>query len=267
MELNNHQTKRISTLHIWILHIDNEETIPETDFVLAKTFLSEDEIQRANRYIRKEDRNRFVLAHAFCRQMLSAFGEVSPKQWCFEKEGKGRPYIKRLLNSHGIDFNLSHTKNAIACMLSKTHRVGVDIEASSRIVNLNLLVEKQFSTIEQTQFKGLSEQEKQALFFKIWTLKEAYIKNTGKGLSENLQNFGFDLRGKQPICFLDASAEIGNKKEALNNYRFGIEEVNGTHQLAWSIKHADTSFGRQDIMDKPQISEYRLRDLREILNC
>jgi 4'-phosphopantetheinyl transferase len=36
------------------------------------------------------------------------------------------------------------------------------------------------------------------LFFKLWTLKESYIKATGKGLSRPLNTFSFDLTSGVP---------------------------------------------------------------------
>jgi len=255
-------------LYIWILTINNEKQVPDSLLHASKLLLSNSEIRRAERFVRDEDHNRFVLPHAFCRLMLSHFGSETAKQWCFEKEAFGRPYIQPSMNSDGIDFNLSHTSNAIACMLSKAHRVGVDLEACDRIVNMRMFIEKQFSTLEQSQFAGLTEQEQQVLFFKIWTLKEAYIKNTGKGLSEGLQHFGFDLRQQTPFCFLEHSKQdTVNKNERLLGYLFGTNYLNSRHQLSWSIQCDDMNDDTQNQSEQPLISEYGLMDLAALLGC
>lgn len=262
-------------MHIWTLVLDNETEIPAHILDAARDLLSSTEIDRAKRFIRVGDKNRFVLAHTFCRLMLSHFGSQLPQHWQFDKEERGRPLVSEFMNKENIDFNITHTTKGIACALAFDRRVGIDMEYKQRNVNLDMLVEKQFSTLEQSQFISLTEPQRLDLFFKIWTLKESYIKVTGRGLSEPLQGFGFDLEFSQPLLYLESINEKLVSRTCLDKYRFGLADVGENHQLAWSIdcsnnrtkeKKGSDSLNTEPELE-PIICHYRLDDLRGLLNA
>lgn len=87
----------------------------------------------------------------------------------------GKPYLKELENLY---FNLSHTKNIIACVISNVE-VGVDVEHVREIK-------------ENTINRVFTEREKALIGFNIegyiqlWTTKEACAKVQGKGLADIL---------------------------------------------------------------------------------
>lgn len=96
---------------------------------------------------------------------------------------KGKPFFK---NSQ-IKFNISHSDNLVALAISEKD-VGIDVEFI-KPVNQKLF-DKVFSLKEKQDFL-LSEKEN---FFKLWTLKESYIKLLGKGLSMGLKSFQIDKK-------------------------------------------------------------------------
>lgn len=215
-------------MYIWTLALTSEEALPRGLISDCRVLLSVDERARADRFMFGRDRNRYVVAHALCRLMLSKFGDEDPADWVFTKEEKGRPFIDPAMNSAGLDFNISHTQAMVGCALSKTGRIGFDLEPKERQANLEALAEKQFSTLEQRQFNSATQSMKAHKFFEFWTLKEAYIKLTGNGLSEGLANFSFDLSGVRPECYL------GQKH--LADHEFGLFDVGGKHQGAWAYR-------------------------------
>ena len=73
------------------------------------------------------------------------------------------------------DFNLSHSGSLVACALTKTGRVGVDIEVI-RPVQAAALLRRILSPREDTP-----AQTDDQTFFRLWTQKEAVIKAEGNG--------------------------------------------------------------------------------------
>ena len=53
---------------------------------------------------------------------------------------------------------------------------------------------------EKEQFYKLKEEERTAFFFKIWTLKESYVKAGGWGITIPLTEFSFELRPDGITC-------------------------------------------------------------------
>lgn len=221
----------MSKMHIWLMSLPDEEGIESGLIQKARSLLSEDELERTDRFIFKKDRNRFVMAHALCRAMLSEYSDTHPTKWRFLKEETGRPYPDPEINNKRIDFNLSHTKGLVGCALAFGRRVGLDLEPKLREVELDALAEKQFSAMEYEQLRSLTATEKQQLFFQIWTLKEAYIKVTGKGLTESLSSFGFELGHGQPKCVIQGKPQ--------SSFDFGLFEASADHQGAWAQEKAN----------------------------
>lgn len=84
-----------------------------------------------------------------------------------------RPYFDDL-----IDFNISHSGEYIVCAISKTNRVGIDVEEIKDIPILDF--ESQFSTHELE--KILEDKNSLHAFYTLWTQKEAFLKALGTGL-------------------------------------------------------------------------------------
>jgi 4'-phosphopantetheinyl transferase len=69
--------------------------------------------------------------------------------------------------------------------------VGIDAEDGARQVGLDL-IRRYFSHEEHQMLERLEPLERQRSFLELWTLKEAYLKARGLGVSERgLSNVGF----------------------------------------------------------------------------
>jgi 4'-phosphopantetheinyl transferase len=110
----------------------------------------------------------------------------------FEYSEYDRP---RLISNNDIDFNISHTKKAVVCIVSNDRRVGVDIE---EIIDLDVTdFKNQWTEEEWHNIVGSSDSLHQ--FFTYWTRKEAVVKSDGRGLSISLKEI--DVR--HPIVKVD----------------------------------------------------------------
>ncbi|GKU25883.1 4'-phosphopantetheinyl transferase family protein [Clostridium folliculivorans] len=98
----------------------------------------------------------------------------------------GKPSLK---NHPNIHFNISHSFNCIACVISDTYAVGIDVE---KIRIFNPYAAKKVCTTEEIK-KIYSSSNPDRVFFKFWTLKESYIKAIGKGLSHPMKDINFEI--------------------------------------------------------------------------
>ncbi len=92
-----------------------------------------------------------------------------------ERTENGKPYLK---NNSDIFFNISHSNNAVAVAVSDIE-IGIDIE---KLRKPNLKVAERFFTDNENRYIN-NFQNKDIAFFEIWTKKEAYFKQLGKGIS------------------------------------------------------------------------------------
>src|SRR5581483_963906 len=105
----------------------------------------------------------------------------------------GKPVLPPADGHGGIHFNLTHSHGAIACAVSPTREVGIDLEDEQRNLAYLELAERYFAGPEADHLRGLQGPERRSALFSIWTLKEAFVKAIGQGLTYPLDTFAFDL--------------------------------------------------------------------------
>ncbi len=145
------------------------------------SLLSNDEVQRANRFRREEDRQRYILVHALKRYCLSHLLNIDAAQLVFSSGDKGKPFCK---NINAPFFNISHSGDWVLLGVSSQGDVGVDVEVSGRKVSDAVanyaLTKKQLIDVNQSNTPHHQ-------FMIYWTQKEAISKALGLGLSIDFQ--------------------------------------------------------------------------------
>ncbi|WP_413693372.1 4'-phosphopantetheinyl transferase family protein [Psychromonas sp. KJ10-2] len=72
-------------------------------------------------------------------------------------------------------------------------QIGCDIESPERRVSIEPITRRYFSEQEHSMLMAKQGESQKQAFFKIWTLKEAFVKATGIGISLGLDSFYFIL--------------------------------------------------------------------------
>lgn len=172
----------------------------ELDACLA--VLSAGERDRAARFAFAADRRLYLTAHAAVRHALSAVRpEVAPRDWAFGRERGGRPYA---VGAGRWDFNLSHTRGRVACLVAPGLRCGVDVEAvSARVAALGSAV---FAPAELARLQGPGSATEATV---LWTLKEAYAKARGLGLRLPFARCEFAVRGVSARLVAGPDGHVG----------------------------------------------------------
>ena len=195
---------------------------PEKVDITQQNCLDDKERMRAKTFKFSKDRRLHVASHLFLRQLLSQYAPLSPALWRFKTNAYGKPFIA---NSQYVElsFNLSHTQGFIACVIAYQRAVGIDIERCKPLHDVNGLCDTAFSPLEARDVQSLknhSEQEQR--FFTYWTLKEAYIKARGMGLSIPLQQFSF-IETKVGKWELHCDPNLMSSGQ---NWRFSSHKIN-----------------------------------------
>jgi len=99
----------------------------------------------------------------------------------------GKPYLPAFPKIH---FNISHCDGLAACAFD-SDPVGIDVEMPGYFPEI--LIKKALAPEEKLflQSAGSTEELRQEWFFRFWTLKEAYVKQTGTGVDVPLTDFSF----------------------------------------------------------------------------
>jgi len=214
-------------LHLWFAAPDE---ITDVDLLQRyRAVLSPAERTRADRFRKVRDQKLYLVAHAMLRTVLSRYAEVPPTDWTFDEGPYGRPEISNPI-AHNLRFNLSHTHGLCLCGVVLDLDLGVDVETVERDPDVLLVAERFFSTAEFSTIPALPPEQQKERFFTFWTLKEAYIKARGAGLSLPLDQFSFTLAPEISINF------DPRMQQHARDWSFGIFHPTLSHRAAFALK-------------------------------
>jgi 4'-phosphopantetheinyl transferase len=176
-----------SDIHLWRLDLDSP---PATSIEQARSLLTDAEIQRADRFVRPEHQARFALVRGTLRQVLGHYTGTKPSTIVLSENEFGKPSLKEFPS---IQFNVSHTDPVALIGVNLDYDIGVDVESTRPREAWQKIVKRYFTEDEIKQLFALDEAEGMTGFYRLWTLKEAYMKARGHGLSWGLDKFS--MRG------------------------------------------------------------------------
>ncbi|MGP9819335.1 4'-phosphopantetheinyl transferase family protein [Salinarimonas sp. NSM] len=187
---------------LWISRIDAVRATP--GLVEAyRDLMTDEERARERRFHFEADRLRYATARALVRTTLSRYGARTPQAWRFVPDRFGKPHLDAdgAAAVPGLTFNLSHSGDLVVLAAAVGRAVGVDVERIRDRGDLPGLAAHAFAPEEAQSLAGLDAAPRAYRFFEHWTLKEAYIKARGLGLSLSLASFWFDLGTPGAIRF------------------------------------------------------------------
>ncbi|WP_241264432.1 4'-phosphopantetheinyl transferase family protein [Marinobacter daepoensis] len=171
---------------IWLCH-QISRTPPK-----APDWMTEDESRTFDR-LEGTRRQEYVTSRWLIRQALARVSGEAPNA-C--RPIPGRPTASA--NPSGWALSLSHSQGLAACATGNS-ALGIDLEPSQRTPDWVRVTKRWFTPVEQS---WLLPADDPFSFLKTWTLKEAWLKATGRGIAGNLQTLevrkGFKLYGDQP---------------------------------------------------------------------
>lgn len=183
---------RTDHVDLWLSFTDK---ITDPDLLAQyRQILTEAEKQQERRFHFSKDRHRYLITRALARTVLSQYARIPPEQLKFALNGYGKPELSNSpWHAQTVSFNISHTDGLVALAITRGKAIGVDAENMvSRAAPLEI-ANHFFSASEAAELDSLALPERQDRFFQYWTLKEAYIKARGMGLSIPLNQFSFHL--------------------------------------------------------------------------
>jgi len=161
--------------------------------------MSNAELVRYRQFHFEYDRQLFVATRVLLRCVLSRFGTAAPREWRFARNAYGRSAIASPSAVQGLHFNLSHTRDLVVCAVSACKTIGVDAEWVAPVRPTAVIVPWALSSQEALFMATLPPAAQRIAFYRFWTLKEAYVKARGMGLSLPLSDVMFDIRDKHRI--------------------------------------------------------------------
>lgn len=207
----------------YILNVDflNDDTL----FSKYYDRLPKHRQQRVDRYHFREDKNLSVGAGILMIRELARYG-IAFKDTDFVYGVNEKPYIE---GCEHLSFNLSHSGNMVVAAFAEGE-VGVDIE---KIKPTDFKIARKYFTTEEYDYlvSFEDEQKRRDEFYRLWTLKESFMKAVGLGFKLPLNSFSIELRNGIKI-----NQSVNEKKYSFCEYELsgyklsvcGTEEIDTT---------------------------------------
>lgn len=177
-----------SAAHCQLWRVDLDATPPPE----AVACLSEEEWERARRFVFARDRSRYVAAHAALRGVLSSQTGIPGAFLDFSIGAFGKP---ALVDPVDVRFNLSHSQSVALIAIGDDTDIGVDLEVLRSMPDAQSLAQTYFTSAERQALDAVAPELRDRAFLTCWTRKEACLKATGMGLSADTRSFEVGIAG------------------------------------------------------------------------
>ncbi len=160
-----------------ILYSDIVDGFSDEHKNFIMSIISDEQKKKVNRFIYDNDKRRCLMGLALTGFVYSEL----PGRLKIKVNDYGKPYIE----NSDICYNISHSGRYVIIAYGNSN-VGADIEKIGKCHNeiaSFCFSEEEYAMLNQY------EDDKKIYFYKLWTLKESYIKYDGRGLYLPMKSF------------------------------------------------------------------------------
>jgi len=209
-------------IHLFKIEVDTYFDLIRDTYI---DVLDDQEINKASRFLRTKDAERYIVTRYVLRSILAHFIPIPPAQIQFHFSAYKKPKVD------GIEFNISHSENLVVIAIS-SDPIGIDIEFINQNFDYNPLMKTIFNDEESDVIN--KNADRLLWFYILWTRKEALLKASGEGLTDDLTK----LKVIEPVVRrIDKDFEV--KSLLLDqNYVIGLAtELSANATYYWNFHH------------------------------
>jgi 4'-phosphopantetheinyl transferase len=216
---------RLTMPELWYLRTGEVEA-PQA-LAAFDSFLNSEERRRKQAFRFEEHRHEYLVTRGLCRMVLARHVSMPPGDLRFRRNDYGRPEIDP---PSGLRFNLSNTVAMVVCAVATGREIGVDAEPLSHADRILAVAERVYTSGELARLSRLEPPLRRLDAVRLWTLKEAYMKARGLGMSLPPQSFEIDL---------DAGGlALRPTKDDTRHWELGVQQIDD-HIVATCVERGD----------------------------
>lgn len=187
-------------IHVWRASL----TWDQATLRSLESTLADDERARAERFVFEPDRDHFIAAHGFLRNLLGGYLHCPPETADFTYGPHGKPFVASRGPEPHVCFNLSHSHGVALIAVGRERQIGIDIELIRPQFAGEEIAKRYFAAKEIDELSKLPVELRAEGFFLCWTRKEAYVKARGDGLQVPLDSFSVSVSPDAPATLSSA---------------------------------------------------------------
>lgn len=217
------------------------------EILLASSYIQNEEKQRISRFVFQNDAKSSLIGRLMLRKYVQTSTSTPYGEIKFGRDDRGKPFLLNPIDLK-ISFNVSHQGDFVVLAGCKDWNVGIDVMKIEPPVNKNIpeffrIMARQFSPREWSTIRSFStELEQIACFYRIWCLKESYVKNVGFGITVPLDEISFQLKTLHLEMGKIVTDTVLYERNALKeDWIFEETLLDEKHAVAVSLQKKDNS--------------------------
>ena len=137
-------------------------------------WLSPNELARYRSFVRRERRRQFLIGRLLVRQTLAGLLGVGAQQFVIEDGAGQKPLLAGVYGDAG--FSISHSGRWVACAVTGSGALGLDIEMIDPARDITALAAQAFSEERCAWLAARRESSRLRDFYMLWSKQEAHYK-------------------------------------------------------------------------------------------
>lgn len=166
--------------------------------------LDAEERAQAARLKGKSDRDAYIKTRAAVRSIVGRESGIPPRDVSFSYNRWGKPQLDAP-GRPAVDFSVSHTKGLSVIAVARSGSVGVDAEPYRPCSDRVRIAADVFGLEVAQQLLAVDAERQDAVFLRLWTAGEAFVKARGSGFA--------GMNGKVPVHL----ASVGSERVVLRD--------------------------------------------------
>ncbi|CAJ0929134.1 unnamed protein product, partial [Mesorhabditis belari] len=202
----------------------------ENFYRFAVQCVTEKEYEEHRKFVYKDD----SLACLVSRLLARKFGAIATtSQWNrvdIQRTKRGKPFVNSPSTSQR--FNISHQGDYVVLASDSQYEIGIDVmkideREDATADEHRQKMQRLFTQGEHSYMASRSgEFERWKAFYRIWTLKEAFLKATGEGLINDLKRVDFQVDERENEAQMKLGTSV--RKDGILQEEFIFEEFHAT---------------------------------------
>ena len=251
----------------------------EEEWKRAVSLISRAESERISKFVFLEDRKRALVGRLSIRAAISKGLGVPWSKIELSRTDKGKPcltgeFIYRYPNASNFNFNISHHGDYVVIATEEGSLVGVDVmriempRSSKTIEEFFHTMRKLFTTKEWSFINSpLDQHSKLANFYRLWTLKESYLKATGEGISLDLQLLEFSILSPLTQENIQTNTRVSIHQILQNHWLFEESYIDATHIVSVAINTLQGLYQEDPVLQDicQSTTKFDLLDINHIM--
>lgn len=216
------------------------------ELISASRYIQTEEKHRISRFVFQDDAKSSLVGRLMLRRCVHLMLDIPYENIRFGRDEHRKPY---LIGAGDIPafFNVSHQGDYVVLAGSTKQNIGVDTMKIEPPANKNLseffrLMKRQMSDHEWSTINSYPTEAQQiACFYRLWCLKESYVKNIGVGITIALHKISFDIKSPLKVGQIVTDTNLNVNNVLKSDWRFEETLLDEKHAVATSLQVKDES--------------------------